>query len=113
MLDAVGSPCLSAIVSPSRRAMMLITNKEELASLESQLGSRRGACFDLVLDEGTFLADTLAFDRRAVGLAIGGQTGYLSFSDVPQVRGHSVSHWRLRRYHFWPFIGFPLRHRWA
>ena len=82
--------------------------------MESQLGTGRVACFDLVLDDGTYLADVLVFGDRAVGLAIGGHTGYLSFSDVPQVLGHSVSHWlRLRRYHSCPFIGFRLRHRWA
>jgi hypothetical protein len=33
---------------------------------------------------------------------------------VPQVHGHSVTHClRLRRQHFWPFIGRWLRHRWA
>jgi hypothetical protein len=92
----------------------LVTNKAESASFEQHLGSGRGFCFDLVLDDGTYLADVLTFDGRAVGIAIGGQTGYISFSDVPQVCGHSVSHYlRLRRYHFWPFIGRRLRLRWA
>jgi hypothetical protein len=96
------------------RAMTLVTNKEESTSLETNLGSGRGGCFDLVLDDGTYLADALAFDGHAVGLAIGGHTGYLSFSDVSQVQGHSISHWmRHRRYHDWPFIGPWLRHRWA
>lgn len=98
----------------SSNGVTLVTDKDESASLESQFGSGQASRFDLVLDDGTYLADTMAFGGRAVGLAIGGHTGYISFSAVPQVRGHSVLHsLRLRRYHFWPFIGRRLRRRWA
>jgi hypothetical protein len=94
--------------------LKLVTDKNESTSLASQIGSGGGDCFDLVLDDGSYLADALVFDGRAVGLIIGGQTGYISFSDVPQIRGHTISHsLRLRRYHSWPIIGRQLRHRWA
>jgi hypothetical protein len=94
--------------------MTLVTAKEEASVLKSRILSGDGHRYDIALDDGTYLANTLVIDNRAVGLIIGGQTGYISISEIPQLQGRSVLYsLQLRRYHFWPLIGAWLRRRWV
>ena len=43
--------------------MTIVTDEPEPASLESQLGSQRGDRYDLALDDGTYFACEIAFER--------------------------------------------------
>jgi hypothetical protein len=93
---------------------MILTEKAESARLEQQLSVRDWKLHDIVLDDGTWLPNTLVFDDRALGLLIGGHTGFQFFRDVPQLVGRKVTHdLRLCRRHASLFFGWWLRRRWA
>ena len=70
--------------------------------------------FDVVLDDGSLLPWVAVIEDRAIGIIVGGQTGFFAFADVPEVVSRSVRHsLRLSRMHKLPVIGRWLRHRWA
>ena len=94
--------------------MTIVTEKAESARLEQQLIAKRWTLHDVVLDDGTWLPDTMVFDDRALGLLIGGQTAFQFIRDVPQLVGRIVAHeLRLRRRHGLLLLGWWLRRRWA
>jgi hypothetical protein len=93
--------------------MDLVTHSDESQKLQRDM-IKRGTMFDVILDDGSHVADTLAVDGRAVGVVVGGQTGFLAFADVPQLSSRHIRHTlRLSRVHRLPFIGRRLRRQWA
>ncbi|HEV7927653.1 MAG TPA: hypothetical protein VGR14_20035 [Verrucomicrobiae bacterium] len=95
--------------------MMLIADVEESKRLEQKLRPNGGfLTYDIVLDEGTWLPNTVVIDDKAFGLLIGGHTGFQFFRDIPQLAGRTVFHWlKLRRRHGLLLIGWWFRKRWA
>ena len=94
--------------------MIIVSEKMESERLEQQISSRKWTLHDIVLDDGTWLPDTMVFEDRAFGLLIGGHTAFQFFRDVPQVTGRNITHdLRLRRRHWSLFFGWWLRKRWA
>jgi len=79
-----------------------------------QMTSSDWAILDVLLDDGTWLPDTMAVGDRAFGLLIGGHTVFQFFSDVPELIGRSIKHaLQLRRRHGSLLFGWWLRRRWA
>ncbi len=69
---------------------------------------------DIVLDDGIYLDEVLSVGDSALGIVIGGHTGFLAFSDCTEIRGRSIQH--SLKWHWWhrtPVVGGALRHRWA
>jgi hypothetical protein len=94
--------------------MKIVTEQAESAHLEQQLNSSHWTLHDVVLDDGTWLPDTMVFNDMAFGLLIGGHTAFQFFRDVPQLVGRNVTHdLRLRRRHGSLLFGWWLRRRWA
>ena len=94
--------------------MVIVTEKTESERLEQQLSSSDWRLHDIVLDDGTWLPDTMVLNDQAFGLLIGGHTGFQFFRDVPQLVGKNVTkHLRLRRRHGSLLFGWWLRRRWA
>jgi len=94
--------------------MTIVTDKAESARLEQQLNSRDWTLHDVVLDDGTWLPDTMVLNDQAFGLLIGGHTVFQFFREVPQLVGRNVTQdLRLRRCHGSLLFGSWLRRRWA
>lgn len=94
--------------------MTLVTEKVESARLEQQLSSSDWTLHDVVLDDGTWLPNTMVLNDQAFGLLIGGHTVFQFFREVPQLIGRNVTHnLRLRRRHGSLLFGWWLRRRWA
>lgn len=69
---------------------------------------------DVILDDGTYLDEVVCYDGRALGIDIGGHTGFLPFTECGETKGRrivSFLEWKWR--HKVPVIGRILRHRWA
>ena len=93
--------------------MDLVTCSDESLNLQRAM-IQRGTLFDVILDDGSLVANTLAVDGRAVGVVVGGQTGFLAFADVPQLSSRHIKHTlRLSRVHRMPIFGPRLRQSWA
>jgi hypothetical protein len=90
--------------------MTLITDSEESNRLQQQVG--QFLIYDIVLDDGTWLPNTMVIDDRAFGLLIGGHTAFQFFRDIPQLAGRTVQHWlRLRSRHGSLLFGWWCRKR--
>lgn len=93
--------------------MELVTDKDESERLERQM-PRPVPVFDIVLDDGSLVPAVAVVADRALGVIVGGHTGFLPFSAVPQIRSRRVRDaLRLTPIHRLPFIGRWLRRRWA
>lgn len=93
--------------------MELVTHSDESQKLQEQMGPRP-TMFDVVLDDGSYLTDTAVVDDRAVGIVVGGHTGFIAFADVPSLASRRVHHaLRLSGIYYLPFLGHRLRRRWA
>jgi hypothetical protein len=93
--------------------MELVTRKDESERLERNLPVPVPA-YDIVLDDGSLVPDVAVVGDRAVGVIVGGHTGFLSFADVPQIVSRQIRNTlRLTQVHKLPFIGPCLRRRWA
>jgi hypothetical protein len=72
------------------------------------------ALFDLVLDDGSLVPSVAVVGDQAVGVLVGGHTGFLAFAVVPQLALRRVrAALKLTRIHYLPFFGQRLRRRWA
>ena len=92
----------------------IVTEKTESERFEQQISSSDWTLHDIILDDGTWLPDTMVVDDRAFGLLIGGHTVFQFFRNIPQLVGRNVTHTlRLRRRHGSLFFGWWLRRRWA
>jgi hypothetical protein len=66
------------------------------------------------LDDGTLVPGAAVIEDRAVGIVVGGHTGFIAFADVPELASRRVRHTlRVAGIHVLPVIGSWLRHRWA
>ena len=93
--------------------MELVTTLDEFRRLEAQV-PKPGLVFDLVLDDGSLVPAVLAGGDRALGIMVGGHTGFLPFADVPKVADRKVRHTlRVSGVYASLFIGWWLRRRWA
>lgn len=93
--------------------MELVTNKDEAERLDREMPIRVPV-FDIVLDDGSLIQAVAVIGDRALGIIVGGHTGFLSFAAVPQIHSRRVRDaLRLTRIHGLPFIGRRLRRRWA
>lgn len=91
-----------------------ITTNDESRQLEQRIAPGKFEVYDVVLDDGTWLADTVVIGDQAFALVIGGQTGFQYFRSIPEMAGRSIAHsLRLRRHHYSLFFGCWLRRRWA
>jgi hypothetical protein len=69
---------------------------------------------DIILDDGTYLDEVLCIGENALGIVIGGHTGFLPFTDCDQVKGRQIRSflkWSWR--HTLPLVGRRLRQNWA
>jgi hypothetical protein len=93
--------------------MRLVTDPVEAKRLERHL-SELAQLHDLVLDDGTFIQDVAVFGNCATGVILGGQSGYVSFSEVPEISHRNVrAAIPLAGLRAWPLIGTTIRRRWA
>lgn len=93
--------------------MDLVIHKDEAEKLEREMRVPV-PMFDVVLDDGSLVLGVAVVGDRAVGVIVGGHTGFLPFADVPQVASRRIRDaLRLTRVHALPFIGNWLRRRWA
>jgi hypothetical protein len=92
----------------------IVTAKEESEEFEQNMGSRNWTLHDVVLDDGTWLPDTMVVGDRAFGLLIGGHTVFQFFRDIPQLGGRAMAYdLPLRRRHGSLLFGWWLRRKWA
>jgi hypothetical protein len=93
--------------------MEIVTHKDESDRLLADW-PKRVPVFDVVLDDGSLIREVVAFGDRAVGVIVGGHTGFIAFAAVPELASRQVREFlRLTRIHGLPFIGQWLRCRWA
>lgn len=93
--------------------MDLVTDKGEFKRLEGEAMKLRPVpVFDLVLDDNSFVPGVVALGDRALGVVVGGHTGFLAFADVPAVANRKVRHvLRVSGVYASPFLGRWLRRR--
>lgn len=92
--------------------MQLVTCQDESERLQREMPSPV-PLFDIVLDDSSLVPTVAVVADRALGVIVGGHTGLLPFSAVPQLHSRRVLHaLRLAPLHRLPFIGRRLR-RWA
>src|SRR5690349_8229883 len=92
----------------------LVTNKNESQKLEQQIMSSDWRLYDVVLNDGTWLPDTMVVGDQAFGLLIGLHTVFQFFRDIPDLAGKTVANaLPLRRRHGSLLFGWRLRRRWA
>ena len=109
-----GAGSLIQSVRRLRTFVILVTNKNESQQLEQQMMSSDWRLHDVVLNEGTWLPDTMVVDDKAFGLLIGGHTVFQFFRDIPDLVGKTVANaLPLRRRHGSLLFGWWLRRRWA
>ena len=71
--------------------MDLVIDQAEFKKLEREaLKLKPMPVFDLVLDDNSFVPGVVALGDRALGVLVGGHTGFLSFADVPAVADRKV-----------------------
>jgi hypothetical protein len=93
--------------------MELVTRKDESQRLERDL-PMPVPVYDIVLDDGSLIPAVAVVGDRAVGVMVGGHTGFLSFADVPEIVSRRIRNaLRLTQVYTLPFIGPRLRRRWA
>ena len=95
--------------------MELVTDSAQFKSLEAEAAKLRPMpVFDLVLDDKSFVPAVVAIGDKALGVLVGGQTGFLPFADVPQVAPRKIEHTlRVSGIYTSAFVGWWLRRRWA
>ena len=95
--------------------MDLVTDKLESARLLEEVFRLKAfplPVFDLILDDNSFVPDVVALGQRAVGVVVGGHTGFLSFADVPAVANRKVREaLPVSGAYATPFVGSWLRRR--
>ena len=93
--------------------MELVTHKDESDRLQREMPVP-APVFDVVLDDGSLVQSVVVVNDRAIGVIVGGHTGFLPFAAVPELATRRVRDaLRLTRCHRFPFIGSRIRHRWA
>jgi len=93
--------------------MDLVTNPGEFRRLEGEaLKLEPIPVFDLILDDNSFVPSVVALGDRALGVLVGGHTGFLPFADVPAVASRKVREaLRVSGAYASPFFGWWLRRR--
>jgi hypothetical protein len=93
--------------------MDLVTDQAEFKKLEGEaLKLKPIPVFDLVLDDGSFVPGVVAVGERAIGVLVGGHTGFLSFADAPGVANRKVREaLRVSGAYASPLVGWWLRRR--
>lgn len=73
-----------------------------------------GELADIILDDGSYLDEVLCFGDYALGIMIGGHTGFLPFTDCEQIKGRRVTNFLKWGWsHAVPLVGRRLRYQWA
>jgi hypothetical protein len=73
------------------KRMDLVMDPAEFKRLEGEaLKLKPTPVFDLVLDDNTFVPSVVALGDRALGVLVGGHTGFLPFADVPAIVSRRV-----------------------
>jgi len=89
--------------------MELVTDLDEFRKLNAEL-STPAPVFDLVLDDRSFVPGAVAVGDKALGVIVGGHTGFLAFADVPEVGARRVRYvLRVSGIYAWPLVGWWLR----
>jgi len=93
--------------------MDLVTDKGEFTKLEGEaLKVKPVPVFDLVLDDNSFVPGVVALGGKALGVIVGGHTGFLAFADVPTVANRKVRQaLRVSGLYASPIVGWWLRRR--
>ncbi len=93
--------------------MDLVTDPVEFKRLEREaLQQEPNPVFDLVLDDNSFVPGVLTLGDRALGVRVGGHTGFQPFADVPAVSNRKVREaLRVSGAYAFPLIGWWLRRR--
>jgi hypothetical protein len=95
--------------------MDLVTDKLGFAKLVGEVFRIKALpvpVFDLILDDNSFIPDVVALGQRALGVVVGGHTGFLAFADVPTVADRRVRQaLRVSGVFASPVIGWWLRQR--
>jgi hypothetical protein len=93
--------------------MDLVTDSAELQKLEGEALKRKPMpVFDLVLDDSSFVPGVVALGDRALGVLVGGHTGFLAFASVTAVANRRVRQaFQVSGIYASPFVGWWLRRR--
>jgi hypothetical protein len=99
-----------------------IWKRVEPSSARGNRGIRRGAIglwnsaelADIILDDGAYLDEVVCFGDNAMGVATGGHTGFMPFTDCREIKGRRVRAFlKWTSLHKVPLIGLRLRRHWA